>query len=53
MSMMICRECDRLLDTDFDLEGTWTDQHEWICTACTERLAEMMNLPQERDDAAQ
>lgn len=41
MSMAICRECGDLKDTDFDLEGTWTDQNEWICTACTDLLMEM------------
>lgn len=49
MSMAICRQCGELKDTDYDLDGTWTDQYEWICTACTEHLIEQSTYPHERD----
>lgn len=35
MSCMICLHCERNVDTDFDMEGTWTDSG-YICTSCTE-----------------
>lgn len=35
MSMMICEQCDNPIDTDFDLDGTWT-AHGYICERCTE-----------------
>jgi len=48
MSMMICFQCDKLVDTDYDLEGIWTSEGEYICEACTEYMSE--TFPQETDD---
>lgn len=39
MSMMICLDCGRNVDTDFDLDGEWTDEG-YICTRCTEEREE-------------
>jgi hypothetical protein len=36
MSCVICLRCDRLLDVKEDLDGTWTDAGQYICTDCTE-----------------
>jgi len=40
MSVMYCKECDRMIDTDFDLDGTWTKSGDYICTLCTDRIME-------------
>lgn len=39
MSMMHCSACDRIKDTDDDLDGLWEDPSpfRWWCTACVER----------------
>jgi hypothetical protein len=37
MSMMICEKCDKLVDTDFDLEGIWSDTG-YTCECCTEEI---------------
>lgn len=37
MSMMICRRCDRHVDTDYDLDGVW-GHTTYQCTACTEEI---------------
>ena len=34
--MTVCRACAEYCDTDFDLDGVWTDTG-YTCTACTER----------------
>jgi len=33
--MIVCRQCGEYCDTDFDLDGVWTDTG-YTCTACTE-----------------
>lgn len=35
MSVMICEQCDNPVDTDWDLDGTWTGTG-YICESCTE-----------------
>lgn len=49
--MMICLHCERNIDTDFDLDGTWTDSG-YICTGCTElaeAYKEACRMEEERD----
>ncbi len=48
MSMMICLQCDRLVDTDYDLDGVWDDLG-YICTRCAEELNAWNEQPQERE----
>lgn len=53
MSMMRCLHCENVVDTDYDLEGTWTDS-DYICTSCTElsdAYKEAARLEAERDRA--
>ena len=33
MSIMRCDRCDRYIDTDYDVEGEFTDS-EFICSLC-------------------
>lgn len=35
MSMMRCERCQRVVDTDEDLDGIWSD-FGYTCEACTE-----------------
>lgn len=35
MSMLNCLECGEPCDTDFDLDGVWSDEG-YVCTRCTE-----------------
>lgn len=35
MSMMRCERCDRVVDTDEDLEGKWSE-FGYACTRCCE-----------------
>ena len=44
MSCMICLYCDRLVDTDSDLDGIWTSEGEYICESCTEKMKDAMEL---------
>ena len=37
MSIMVCDRCDRYIDTDYDVEGEFTDT-EFICALCIENL---------------
>ena len=37
MSVMRCDRCDRYIDTDYDVEGEFTDT-EFICALCIENL---------------
>lgn len=48
MSMMICKTCERLVDTDVDLDGVWTET-EYICTACAEDYATNAAIAAGRD----
>jgi len=55
VSMVVCRECGEYCDSDFDLDGVWTDTG-YICTACTERAerdAEDALQAYEEDEDAQ
>ena len=44
MSVMRCSECDRFIDTDFDVEGLWgidgetPNGEDFICGSCCDRL---------------
>ena len=43
MSVIRCDECDRYIDTDYDVEDTWEcDKFDggvgFICGLCTEKL---------------
>ncbi len=44
MSMLRCERCDRVVDTDYDLEGIWSETG-YTCERCTER-------DEENDDEA-
>jgi hypothetical protein len=37
MSMMACRRCDQLVDTDYDMDGIWLDTG-YICESCTDKM---------------
>ena len=38
MSIMICDRCDRHVDTDYCVEGEFTDDLSYICALCIEAL---------------
>ena len=36
MSMMRCSHCDHTKNADAEVNSTWLDSGDWICTDCTE-----------------
>lgn len=40
MSMMTCKVCDRLVDTDYDVDGTWDEAAPFgfTCSPCSDTL---------------
>lgn len=49
MSIMFCKQCERHVDTDFDVEGTVTENDEYICGSCTESNGLMKDNPRSED----
>lgn len=49
MSMDRCYRCDRLVDTDFDLE-CYDKQDHCVCKGCRDREREEADFQQEEDD---
>lgn len=45
MSMVLCERCDRLVDTDYDCDGKWTDGGyiHWDCLTDEEQEEEQSN----------
>ena len=38
MSMMLCDDCGRLVDNDYDLEGVWIETGTgYICSSCVQK----------------
>ena len=42
MAVAKCVECDNWVDLDYESEGVWTDNHEYVCDACMERPIEIV-----------
>jgi hypothetical protein len=43
MAMAYCVVCDNYRDLDYESEGQWNDDGEYICESCVEHMEEEVN----------